>query len=60
MLIEKARIECQSYRLTCEDAPSLEYIARFLAKTQQRYDPPLRLVARLWLKVSLSVLQSFP
>ena len=37
MLVQKARIEAQSYRLTCEDAPSVEYMARFLARTQQRY-----------------------
>lgn len=33
----QARIEAQSYRLTCEDAPSIDYMARHIAKTQQSY-----------------------
>ena len=30
-------MEAQTYRLTCEDAPTVEYMSRFIAKTQQRY-----------------------
>jgi len=37
VLIEKARLETQSYRLTCEDAPSIDYMARYISKTQQSY-----------------------
>lgn len=37
VLIDKVRLECQSFRFQYEDAPAVEYIARFTGETQQKY-----------------------
>ena len=37
VLVDMLRREAQSYRLTMEDAPGVDYLARTLAKTQQHY-----------------------
>ena len=37
VLTNKARVECQSFKLSFEDAVSVDYITRYIARTQQRY-----------------------
>lgn len=37
ILIDRARVECQSHKLTVEDPVTLEYITRYLAQLKQRY-----------------------
>lgn len=37
ILIDRARIECQSHKLTVEDPVSLEYITRYIAQLKQKY-----------------------
>jgi len=37
ILIDRARVECQSHRLNVEDPVTLEYITRHIAELKQRY-----------------------
>lgn len=37
ILIDKARVECQSHRLTVEDPTTVEYITKYVAGVQQKY-----------------------
>mmetsp|Transcript_13587 Transcript_13587/g.19845 ORF Transcript_13587/g.19845 Transcript_13587/m.19845 type:complete len:174 (+) Transcript_13587:1062-1583(+) len=37
ILCDKARVECQSYRLTMDEPPSVDYVARHLARMQQDF-----------------------
>jgi 20S proteasome subunit alpha 4 len=37
MVINRARVECQSHRLTVEDPVTVEYITRYIASLKQRY-----------------------
>lgn len=37
VLFNRARIECQSHKLSMEDAVTVEYITRFMAELKQKY-----------------------
>uniref|UniRef100_A0A0K0DZY5 Proteasome subunit alpha type n=1 Tax=Strongyloides stercoralis TaxID=6248 RepID=A0A0K0DZY5_STRER len=37
VLVDYARLECQTYKMTLEDPVTVAYIARFLANTKQRF-----------------------
>jgi len=37
ILVNRARVECQSHRLSVEDPVTLEYITRYIAEVKQRY-----------------------
>ncbi|XP_072113844.1 proteasome subunit alpha-type 8 isoform X5 [Mobula birostris] len=37
IVINRARVECQSHKLTVEDPVTVEYITRFIATLKQRY-----------------------
>ena len=37
ILVDKARVECQSHRLTVEDPVTVDYITRHIAGIQQKY-----------------------
>lgn len=37
ILIDKARLEAQSHRLTVEDPVTIEYITKYIASVQQKY-----------------------
>lgn len=37
ILIDRARVQCQSYKLTMEDPVSIEFITRYIAQLKQKY-----------------------
>ena len=64
VLINKARVFAQSHRLTVEDAPSVEYMTRYIAGVQQVrsivYPFPFLLLVCCTLPTSYSWPETYP